>query len=905
MDLLAGFGRTLGFSFAAGINLYATVALLGLASRFGWVALPPQYKAFDNNWIIYTAIALYAIEFLADKIPWVDTAWDTVHTVVRPIGGAAIAVATLGPSTPAVTAVTALLGGVVAGSTHITKAGTRVLANTSPEPFTNWLLSLGEDVFVVSLGLIALNYPLLALSIAVALLAAIVLCAATLVRAFKRRLTRAAASASAVILAVGLGAGVPLVAQQAPATEKPAGQEQRPVFRSGANFVRVDVFATRDGHPVNDLTQNDFEVYEDNTPQHIDTFERVSIDTGGPAATRVEPRTVRESRQAAADPRARVFVLFLDTYHVHQASAKIVRRPLLNMLNRLLGPDDLLAVMTPDMTAKDITFTRRTDTVADMIDRAGFWGEREATIKKDPIDRSYEDCYPPEAGSGRMTSAIADAMQQRRHELLTMEAIEQLVRFLGGVREERKAILVVSEGWALFQPNRALAELGGTPQRPGVFVGPTGKLTTTNNRDYPGASTSRCDQDRVMLAQIDNERRFRDILDEANRSNASFYPIEPRGLVAFDTDLGPNPPLSLTDDAALLRSRHEALKVAALNTDGIAVMDSNDIEKGLKRVTDDLSSYYLLGYSSTNSRLDGRFRSIKVRVKRPGIEIRARRGYKAMTQEEASASAAVASAPPPSPEADAVAKAVSSLESIRPGASFRLTVSPGWWMPAGEPVIGQPHGAEPALWILGEVDARARGGEEWARGGEAEITIATDGGTELASYAVTVAAGETRFLTRFPRTAEDIWLDPGSYVLRVRARATGGVPTTDTARFDLPTAPGPGVLALGQAVYGRRSGGANAAEVFTADRRFRRTERLVVQMSAASMPDSVSAELLDRTGKVLPLPVTGSAVTKDDVRWARAELVLAPLAPGDFIIRLTAKKGTEQATTLAPFRIVP
>src|SRR5213595_3178557 len=96
LPILTSLGRTMGFSFAAGINLYATVAILGLASRYGWVDLPPQYRVFDNNWIIGAALVLYVIEFIADKIPWVDTAWDAVHTAVRPVGGAAIAVATLG-----------------------------------------------------------------------------------------------------------------------------------------------------------------------------------------------------------------------------------------------------------------------------------------------------------------------------------------------------------------------------------------------------------------------------------------------------------------------------------------------------------------------------------------------------------------------------------------------------------------------------------------------------------------------------------------------------------------------------------------------------------------------------------------------------------------------------------------
>src|SRR3954467_7344808 len=113
----------MGFSFAAGLNLYATVAILGLASRYGWVALPPQYQAFDNDWIIGLAIALYLVEFVADKIPWVDSVWDAVHTVVRPIGGALIAITTLGDASPAAEVTIGLLGGALAAGTHFGKAG--------------------------------------------------------------------------------------------------------------------------------------------------------------------------------------------------------------------------------------------------------------------------------------------------------------------------------------------------------------------------------------------------------------------------------------------------------------------------------------------------------------------------------------------------------------------------------------------------------------------------------------------------------------------------------------------------------------------------------------------------------------------------------------------------------------
>lgn len=190
MDILASLGRTMGFSFAAGINLYATIAILGLASRFGWVSLPPQYEVFNNTWIIGGAIALYLVEFVADKIPWVDSVWDAVHSVVRPIGGAAIAVATLGDASPTVETFVALTGGALAASTHFSKAGTRVIANASPEPFTNWALSLGEDAFVVGLGLLALKYPAAAAVVVLVCLSVIVAFSVWIVRLVRRRFSR-------------------------------------------------------------------------------------------------------------------------------------------------------------------------------------------------------------------------------------------------------------------------------------------------------------------------------------------------------------------------------------------------------------------------------------------------------------------------------------------------------------------------------------------------------------------------------------------------------------------------------------------------------------------------------------------------------------------------------------------
>ncbi len=119
MNLLTTLSRALSFSFAAGVNLYATAAILGLASRYRWVELPEQFRIFDNNWIIGAALVLYLLEFVADKVPWVDSIWDAIHTVIRPIGAALIAVASIGHAQPAIQAAIALASAALASSSHL------------------------------------------------------------------------------------------------------------------------------------------------------------------------------------------------------------------------------------------------------------------------------------------------------------------------------------------------------------------------------------------------------------------------------------------------------------------------------------------------------------------------------------------------------------------------------------------------------------------------------------------------------------------------------------------------------------------------------------------------------------------------------------------------------------------
>src|SRR5436305_5468556 len=149
LDLLA---VALGMAALAGINLYLTVFATGLAIHFHWITLAPQYQSLEilgNPWIIGIAGLLYLLEFFADKIPWVDSIWDAVHTVIRPIGGAFLAIQVLGHPDPVFGVIVGLVAGGTSLASHTAKSATRLTANASPEPFSNIALSLGEDVAVV------------------------------------------------------------------------------------------------------------------------------------------------------------------------------------------------------------------------------------------------------------------------------------------------------------------------------------------------------------------------------------------------------------------------------------------------------------------------------------------------------------------------------------------------------------------------------------------------------------------------------------------------------------------------------------------------------------------------------------------------------------------------------------
>ena len=697
--------------------------------------------------------------------------------------------------------------------------------------------------------------------------------------------------------ALALGAGLYLYsARVSSAPQTARDQALPPTFRTEANYVRVDVYpTTRDDAPVTDLAQTDFEVLDNGAPQKIEQFEHIVIRAAGPRPqeTRIEPNTVRESRAMAESSRGRLFVLFLDTYHVDAAGSSAIRKPLIDALNRMIGEDDLVGVMTPEMSANDVTFARKTTTIEGFLTRYWHWGERERINPPDPEDQQYGVCYPnaPPRSPCVDQNGIAAEMIDRRHEKRSLDALHDLVVMLRGVREERKAIVAITAGWLLYRQDDALArplnchELPGMPK---VTVDPrSGRLTT--GEPSSAAPETKCNTDRMNLARLDNDHDFRELLDEANRANASFYPVDPRGLAVFDTPImrtdvpGPPPPMTPPSiDRAMLAGRLNSLRTLAEATDGLAIVNSNDLTGGFKRVVDDLSSYYLLGYYATG-KLDGKFHSITVRVKRPGVRVRARRGYLAASEADATRAVARANAAPsPTPaaaaEARAIDAAVAPLESFTRPLPVRLQAAAGW----------KPNRTA-TVWMVGELGT----GLEWKAGANADVMLMDAGGVTLATARARVEPGSRSF--RVALAPSD--LARGDYIIRVRVTASDAiVSANETLRIAVPAAPD----ATG-AVFVHRGPSTANRDVATSDPRFRRGDQIRVEVPTPS-DAPVTARLLDRTGKLLNVPVTASI--RDDAdgsRWQVAQVALAPLAPSDYVIEIS----TGGQRTLMGFRVIP
>lgn len=674
-------------------------------------------------------------------------------------------------------------------------------------------------------------------------------------------------------------------------------QPQRPTFRTEANLVRVDVFATAGERVVLDLGREEFQVFEDGAKQAIESFEHVVVRRAGPQTARVEPNTQREGYAMAADPHNRVFVAFLDTNHVGIEGSHNIQGPLVRLIDRILGPDDLIGVMTPEMSASQLILARKTEVIERGLRENWSWGRRNRLNALDAVEQTYTICYPPQLGEGGTFSAVAREMIARRREKMTLDAVLDLVRHLNSLREERKAIIAVSEGWTLFGPHSSLLARA-LPVPPQVFVSPRGVLTTKDERNVGGATRSECDRDRLLLADLDDQQYFRDIVREADRSNASFYPVDPRGLVAFDTQLGGlEPPLMPAADHAQLRAREESLRTLAAATDGIAVLSSNNIDRGFRQVADDLSSYYLLGYYSTNTKLDGNYRRIEVRVTRPGVSVRARRGYRAASAEEIARGAA---APLPAPgrtgELDAaLSRELATLASARPNDPLHLRG------------VLVPGANVPTLWVAGELsDAFARTSGRQAlgkQGAEVRVMASADRGDTLGTARVKLEGGARSFLTRLTL---DRALGAGGVQVQAQVGGAGGDGERVDAVLTVPvTDAGPDGLILPPLLFRRGPSTAGAFQP-AAYPQFRRTETLRAEAPLSADASGASGRLLDRQGNPMAVPVRVTE-RRDEAtgqRWLVADVTLAPLTTAEFVLALGGERDGARHDVLIAFKVV-
>jgi hypothetical protein len=465
-----------------------------------------------------------------------------------------------------------------------------------------------------------------------------------------------------------------------------------------------------------------------------------------------------------------------------------------------------------------------------------------------------------------------------------------------------------------MRPNQDLARQirnAPPPQPPGIHTGAGGKLAPgTDPRTYLAADWQQCEAERLHLAYLDDSRDFLDVLNEANRANVSFYPVDPRGLAVFDQPFDYQPAGAprgadqaqvgrtegVIEDMARLRGRLETLETAAGATDGLAMITSNDLSASLARVVADLSDYYLIGYSSTNSKTDGSFRRIDVRVKRPGVELRARRGYRAATAAEVAARAAASA--PADPEATTRTRALASLDRTRADRTVRIAGGLAW---ASAP--DEAGRARPVLWVVAELDGTAARAPEWHGGGRALLTVAAPDGQALFDEEAAVSAESSSFV----RYLADSSIAAGEYTVRVRVsgaeRSTADV--VEQVRITVPPPEPAAEAPPGNAVVHRSGPFTGKSFQPTADARFRRGERLRLDVAVAGSAPAVSARLLDRKGQALAVPVATAVRDEKYLRIASAELAVAPLALGDYLVELSLRRGSRSDNVVVAIRIVP
>ena len=658
-----------------------------------------------------------------------------------------------------------------------------------------------------------------------------------------------------------------------------------------ANLVRVDVSPiAADGQVVAGLTADDFEVREDGAPQAVTAVEYVS-----PSA--------RVGTTGALTPgeRSRIVVVFLDTYHTDTVAVRAIQPSLIRLLDAALAPDDVVAVMTPQMSARDVRFVRKTAGVASALEPVSEWASQDPARMRDPDEQRYALCFPEQGGSacpdvvgpsqqGPMRAfapyrGAALELAARRHGQRSVQALVELSRTLRAVNDGRKAVLMLSGGWPLYRENLALARMvrcGPAEQRGATDR--DGRQPARREGMADVADQTICDADRRRLAEVDLRSEFQRMLDGVNTATVSVYPFDPGGsrgtpqVRTAGTDRAGEAAGALPDLVTSLRRLAE-------ETDGAAIANLDGPSGGFGRLVQDLSSYYLVSYQSANARADGGFRRVDVTVKRRGVTVRARRGYRAGTagELERQRSAAALAGQTVAGGLGAVPAALAGLQQVRSSMPVRTRVA---YARAGSGHV--------RLWAVAEIDSATSREGVWLSGGTVDAALSGSDNRALASAEGALTGGQRALVLDLG----EVDAPDTSTSLRVRLRPSGeGSPLQEVVMLaPLGAAGDPGVPLLL-----RRGPTTGTRYTPTADPQFRRTERLRLDLPCATPPAAFTASMLDRAGMPLLLPVTTTTRTDGTITWATAEVSLAPLAHGDYVIKMTVD-GVDAVTAI---RVVP
>jgi VWFA-related protein len=582
---------------------------------------------------------------------------------------------------------------------------------------------------------------------------------------------------------VALASGVGLLAQD----PQPAAPQQPPTFRSGTNVVRVDVSVIeRTGKPVTSLNADDFEVTEDGTVQPIVSFKLVKAN-GAPGDELSLPiRSPEHAAAEAARDDVRVFLIFWDEYHIHPFESTLrARESLMRFVRTAFGPTDLVAMMDPLLPTSAIRFTRDrhvlSEQVRKLIGRRGVYMPPRSVLEEAHLERPRD--------IARIRAEV------------TASALKAAAVHLGTLREGRKAIVLVSEGF--FLPNTA-------------------------------------------------QTTMRDIVEAANDSNTAIYTVDPRGL---------------SGNASAI------LEGLAVDT-GAERFHTNDLVGALRRVVTQASAFYLLGYTAPSQIMDGKFHRIRVKVKRPGIEVRARSGYwsprwEDIERERVRTAAAIL---PPQ-----IAEALAVLTPIK-----ARRVADVW--------IGAAPGSDRQPSVTLAWAPRARTGEEPAVSITATVML-----DERTVYEGTL----TDATVSFPAPPGSLKIDLGL------KNAKGELLDREIRRFTVPDYSGDG-LAIGTPVLLLARTPAELRVITQggglphAGREFVKSDRLIVRFPVKGSATSLSARLLNGRGADL----TTLPVRRVDPSGGEIDFPLSSIARGDYLIMMEASGASERAEVFMALRVV-